>query len=108
MTGLNLLVLLMGAISTTLIIVLSVIALWGKISEALKGLMVDVLVNAGLIKHVHPGETLQDVWPNGSSNLPDFLYHLWQVQVELYDDMKIVKGERADRNALLRGRTRNA
>lgn len=65
--------------------ILSGLALWGRVSkwmedretqreERFKQMVIDAISEHGLIK---PGRG-EDIWPNGSDNMPDFLLVLWE------------------------------
>lgn len=65
--------------------ILSGLALWGRVSkwmedretereQRFKQMVVDAISEHGLIK---PGEK-DEIWPNGSDNMPDFLLVLWK------------------------------
>lgn len=89
--GLPILIAALGAITTVLGIILSTLALWRRIAEALRKLILGVLADAGLIKPMKQGETLQDVWPNGSANLPDFLNVIWRDVGKVKDEQDAVR-----------------
>lgn len=87
MESFHILVIFLGAILTSLSIIISVIVLWGKISSALQHLMRGVLDDSGLTKK----GKLMDVWPNGSSNLPDFLGVLYREQGEIKSEQERIR-----------------
>ena len=99
MESFHILVIFLGAILTSLSIIISVIVLWGKISSALQHLMRGVLDDSGLTKK----GKLMDVWPNGSSNLPDFLRVLYQEQGEIKSQQGEIKSEQERIRALVEG-----
>ena len=76
MTSLNVLIALLGAVTTLLGAILSVIALRRRILAGLAEMVRDVLLETGLTKFGRPAA----VWPNGSTNLPDFLEVMWAEQ----------------------------
>lgn len=80
--------------------ILSGLALWGRIARWLnayeadrearwKQMVVDAITEQGLIKEGKP----QEVWPNGSDNMIDFLHVLW----------KAMEGTQAELRALREG-----
>lgn len=60
---------------------LAFITLWTKVRNGIKSTVLEVLVESGLAKQ---GKKEQ-VWPNGSDTLPDFLNNLYGHVMEIRD-----------------------
>ena len=79
MTTLNVLIALLGGLTGLLGAILSIVALRRRIIAGLSNVIRDVLLETGLTKYGKPAA----VWPNGSTNLPDFLEVIWNTQKRL-------------------------
>lgn len=83
--------------------ILSGFALWGRISkwlseqeeareERFRQMLIDAMEDRGLIK---PGEP-QDIWPNGSDNMVDFLTTLWEAMEAAQAEVHALRQKHVD------------
>lgn len=70
----------LGLLTALLGVILAFVALWNKIRNGIKSVVTEVMVDSGLIK----AGRKEQIWPNGSDTLPDFLKGL-------YEDVKDLK-----------------
>lgn len=73
--GVDTVLIVVGAVGGLLTLILSAIALVQRVLNGLRAVVLDVLVDTGMIK---PGKR-SEIWPNGSDNLPDFLMSLYEM-----------------------------
>lgn len=71
---------------------LAFITLWTKVRDGIKSTVLEVLVESGLAKQ---GKKEQ-VWPNGSDTLPDFLNNLYTNVADIRAEQKRLSRQQWD------------